>query len=229
VALIRNTATGYISLPGIGVAIELVTLFIYSIEYNDEPSHTLFNYANEIVFFVGSLLFIVVGSYALNKGLPNSMLLIVTTGCDDTCWNKYTEQKLYQATGGDFLRDAGWGISSFFLGYFTVVYPLTIIYYTCKYRQPMLLYPMANFIRYMSVIMIVASGVCAIWASILDRRASTGTYFDCTNSSKIYGFDKSTYFSPCVQSMIDFPGSASGFWDLWVRNKLAVLEGLVVW
>jgi hypothetical protein len=240
--LIRNTATGYTSLSGIGVGIELVTLLIYSTQYHViteestrnrdyEPSPTLFCYASEIVFFVSSLLFIIVGSYAINRGLSNSMFLVVTTGCEDTCWNKYIEQKLYQAAGGDFLREAGWGISSFFLGYFTVIYPLTIIYYTCKYRQRMQLYPWENFTRFLSVIMIVASGVCAIWASILDRRASTGTYFDCTNSSlspTFYGFGHLTYL-PCVQSKIDFPGSASGFGDLWVRNKLAVLEGLVVW
>jgi hypothetical protein len=102
VALIRNIVTGYISLPGIGVATELVTLLINGLDYNVQteessrnpnygPNPTLFCYACVFVCIVGLLLYIVVGSYAINKGLSNSMFLIVTTGCDNACFNKYTE------------------------------------------------------------------------------------------------------------------------------------------
>jgi hypothetical protein len=243
VALIRNTATGYISVPGIGVAIELMTLLIYGLDYNvqseDAPRNryhqrtpTLFCYASIFVFIIGSLLYIVVGSYAINKGLSNSMFLIVTTGCDDTCLNQYTEQKLHLLSGGDLLRQFGWGISSFLLGIYAGIQPFLMAYAACKYRiLQMPLYAMVYPLRGFMVMMIVLGGGFAIAGSILDRRASTGTFYDCTNASltPITGGLGAMVYWPCVQSTISFPGSSSGFWVLWVRNKLAVLEGLVVW
>jgi hypothetical protein len=242
VTLIRNTATGYISLPGIGVAIELTTLLIYGVDYNvqseessrnpyHEPKPTLFCYVSIFVFMVGALLYIVIGSYVINKGLANSMLLIVTTGCDNACLHQYTEQKLYLSIGGDALRVIGWGISSFFLGLFAGVYPLMIAYYACKYRQQIALYGMAGLVRAITMMAIVSAGGFAVAGSILDRRASTGTFYDCTNASltPVYGGLGLMAYWPCVQSTMSFPGNALGFWDLWVRNRLAVLEGLVVW
>jgi hypothetical protein len=195
------------------------------------PLTRLFFRANSLVFFVGVILYVVVGAYAANKGPSNSVMLVVNTGCDSPCFNKYTDQRLYQSAGGDELRLIAWAISCFFLGIVVLVDIFLFIFIACGHRA--LIFPHPQEAKDLVLFMVVLAGPLAIVASILDRKAAEGSFYDCTGSSLVNaGWCEGCgpfVYTPCALSSISFPGSASGFWDLWVRSKIAVLEGLVVW
>jgi hypothetical protein len=107
--LVRHLIISNISLPGLGVAIELGMLMIYN-GYNklqNEQSqvsrvlYKLFYLSSVLLCIIGTVLYIVVSRLAVSKGLSNSVLLIINTGCSDACYHEYTDQHLYQSVGGD--------------------------------------------------------------------------------------------------------------------------------
>ena len=232
--LVRRLIIGNISLPGLGVAIELATLMIYNgydKSQNEQswPSRVLYKlfwFANTLLYIIGTVLYIVVGGLAVSKGMWNSVLLIVNTGCDAVCWNEYTDWHLYQSVGGDQVRLFAWGISAGMLGVFVLLINFCAHAHSdyAECAHPVV-------IKFFAAFLIVAAGPLAIAAAIQDRKAAEGTFADCTGAVRISTEDifQVMVYTPCVYTVIAFPGSASGFWELWVKSKIAVLEGLVVW
>jgi hypothetical protein len=238
IVLFRRLTTGNISLPGLGVAIELATLMIYNgyDKSQNEQSrasrvlYKLFWFASALLCIIGTVLYIVVGGLAVSKGSSNSVLLIVNTGCDAVCWNEYTDWHLYQSVGGDEIRLFAWGVSAGILGVVVLVVNSCVhLYLSCRHCTMVFPHPVAT--KFYTAFLIVAAGPLAIAAAIQDRKAAEGTFADCTGAVRISTEDifQVMVYTPCVYTVIGFPGSASGFWELWVRSKIAVLEGLVVW
>jgi hypothetical protein len=238
--LVRHLIISNISLPGLGVAMELGTLMIYNgydKSQNEQSQasqvlYKLFSLSSVPLCIIGTVLYIVVGGLAVSKGLSNSVLLIINTGCDNACSNEYTDQRLYQSVGGDEARLFAWGISAGLLGVELVglvVYFSCLVYYSCRSRT--IVFPDPGAIKRETMLLVIAAGPFAIAAAMLDRKAGEGTFNDCTGAELISTQDifNVMVYSPCVYSSIGFPSSASGFWELWVRSKIAVLEGLVVW
>jgi hypothetical protein len=131
--------------------------------------------------------------------------------------------------GGDTNRLFAWAISTLVLGVGLTTYFSFSVYHSCRSRT--LAFPDPAGIKLMAVWLVLGAGPLAISAAVLDRRAGQVTFYDCTGARLILTdviFNISTY-SPCVSSNIGFPGSASGFWELWVKSKVALVEGLVVW
>lgn len=77
----------------------------------------------------------------------------------------------------------------------------------------------------------IAFGTAALTAllAIADQGADTAAvsqlYYDCRNAT----LQSSGNWTGCVQETITFPGSPSGFWDVWVRYSVAVLESIFAW
>jgi hypothetical protein len=236
--LVRRLIIGNISLPGLGVPIELVTLMIYNgyDKSQNEQSrasrilYELFWFASALLCIIGTVIYIVIGALAVSKGMWDSVLLIVNTGCDAVCWNEYTDWHLYQSVGGDKVRLFAWFISSVILGVSVLGVNFCVhLYLSCRHCT--MVFPHPKLTTVYTAYLFVAAGPLAIAAAILDRKAAEGTFADCTGAVRISTegiFDVMVY-TPCVYTVIAFPGSASGFWELWVRSKIAVLEGLVVW
>ena len=235
--LVRHLIIGHIAIPGIGVAIELWTLMIYNgtdKAQNGESRawwilYKLFSLLSVLLCIIGTVLYIVMGALAASKGLSNSILLIVNYSCDDACWNEYPDQRLRQSVGGDSNRFIAWGISAGLLGLVLTVYFSFFAYQSCRSRK--LTFPHPAEIKLWAVYLVLGAGPLAISAAVLDRRAGQVTFYDCTGAQLFLTdpiFNISTY-SPCVTSSMGFPGSALGFWELWVTSKVALVEGLVVW
>jgi len=235
--LVRHLIIGNIAIPGVGVAIELWTLMIYNgteKAQNGESQvsrvmYKAFAFSSVLLCIIGTVLYIVMGALAASEGLSNSILLIVNFSCDNACWNEYTGQQLRQSVGGDDNRLFAWAISAGMLGVYVTIFSSFYVYNSCRSRT--LVFPHPGGIKSIAVLLVLVAGPFAISAAVLDRRAGQGTFYDCTGAQLILTdviFNISTY-SPCVSSSIGFPGSASGFWELWVGSKIALVEGLVVW
>ncbi|KAN0119281.1 hypothetical protein V8E51_001489 [Hyaloscypha variabilis] len=235
--LVRHLIIGKISIPGVGVAIELWTLMIYNGTAKPQAGESrrsrvmykLFSLSSMLLCMIGTVLYIVIGALVASKGLSNSILLIVNTGCDDACYNEYPNQRIRQSVGGDTNRMFAWAISAGLLGLGLTIHFSNFVYQS--YRSHTLVFPHPGQIRLVAFWLVLGGGPLAISAAVLDRRAGQGTFFDCQGAQLILTdviFNISTY-SPCFSSSIAFPGSASGFWELWATSKIALVEGLVVW
>lgn len=258
IALVRNVINGHIFIPGLGMAIELATLMICGevkdAIYSRPPDPTneealqrdeaaswgfftrLFFRANTLLFYVGFSLYLAVGAYAASaytasNGPSKSVMLVVNTGCDSSCSNRYTDQRLYQRAGGDQFHLIAWGISCFHLG--VVVLVNLLIFVSVAGRYSAIVFPHPAERKEFMFWMIVWAGPLAIISTILDSASANGSFYDCTGSALVSagGCEGCAPFvyTPCVPSSIYFPNNVLGFWDLWAKSKIAVLEGLVLW
>jgi hypothetical protein len=162
--LVRHLIIGNISLPGLGVAIELGTLMIYN-GYNKSQNeqsraswvlYKLFYFSSVLLCIIGTVLYVVVGVLAVSKGLWNSVLLIVNTGCDDECYYEYTDQRLYQSVGGDLNRVIAWAFSAWYLSIVLVVNFSCHVYDSCRSRT--IVFPDPGPIK-LSIIIIITANV----------------------------------------------------------------------
>ena len=53
----------------------------------------------------------------------------------------------------------------------------------------------------------------------------TSDYYDCSHAKQ----QSDGNWTGCVSEEIYFPGSPSGFWNVWVNSLDAVLEGIFEW
>jgi hypothetical protein len=236
-ALVRHLIIGKISIPGVGVAIELWMLMIYNgtpkpqngESRGSQVMYTLFSLSIVLLCVIDTVLYIVIGALVASNGLSNSIPLTVNTGCDDACYNEYTNQRIRQSVAGDTNRMFAWAISTGPLGLELPIHFSNFVYQSYGSRK--LVFPHPGEIRLVAFLLVLGGGSLAISTAVLDRRAGQGTFFDCQGAQLILTdviFNISMY-SPCISSSITFPGSASGFWDSWATSKIALVEGLVAW
>jgi hypothetical protein len=65
----------------------------------------------------------------------------------------------------------------------------------------------------------------AISNASADPASVTEQYYDCRNATQ----QSDGTWIGCVSENLYFPGSPSGFWDVWVKFYVVVLQGIFAW
>lgn len=76
-----------------------------------------------------------------------------------------------------------------------------------------------------SMLFTFAAAMLAIGAAGGSTGALTEQYYDCRNATQLANGN----WTGCVSEQIYFPGSPSGFWDVWEQSKIAIAEGIFAW
>jgi hypothetical protein len=83
--------------------------------------------------------------------------------------------------------------------------------------------------RYYLFFAVLIGGALTVVGAGLNSGAYVASYVYCENVTEItQGFDSGSY-TGCMAANITFPGSISGFWDIWVEDKRRVAWSLFVW
>jgi hypothetical protein len=67
--------------------------------------------------------------------------------------------------------------------------------------------------------------IFAIISQSVETASVSSQYYDCHNATILANGN----WTGCVQETITFPGSSSGFWNIWVQDKLAIAQGTLAW
>jgi hypothetical protein len=67
-------------------------------------------------------------------------------------------------------------------------------------------------------------------AAVMDSKAQSIPYRDCRNAATVEEWPGGPVsYTGCVANTLVFPGSVTGFWEIWVKYKLTVAQSMVTW
>jgi hypothetical protein len=218
-------------LPSVGVVLALETFTV--LRYPSELTVLLFVACLAIA--AGGALFVASGALLLARHGANdgwgSVTVTVAQGCVGTinpsqtrCSAVAAPQVFMALTDDDRARAFLWGIGCF-LAVLVVPTALGAMANPRKHFSEM----DSPLFRQLPYTIMALGATAAVLEHALEGKATSADYWDCRNATLLTTGTHAGNWTGCVKQTIAFPGSASGFWDVWTQSKEAVTEGIFGW
>jgi hypothetical protein len=195
-------------IPSVGTSVTLGTLLVRSFEFNAGIGAQILSYLSISIASLGLLLYTINGTLAwVLRNDANVSLILVSE-----------DQEYYYWTMSDWMARFSWIAGAFFPP-FMVLCPI-FISFCCGGRSCRRSWKddedtRAKYFRRTRMatnFIIVVGGMAACISAVLN--AAGGLLGSSTTLCGDY---------------LTLPGSASGFWDVWTQDKLAVVRSLFTW